>query len=97
MSMFLDEGGNIGTRLTEVKSGPSNSCSPRISRYRCGKVAFGAAQFGDVVAAGEESPDVARCLAQALAVLDEGDADETLAIFAETDPRRHRDIGPLEQ
>ncbi len=30
-------------------------------------------------------------------VLDESDADEALAVFAKTNPRRHRDIGAFEQ
>src|SRR5713226_4193910 len=59
--------------------------------------ALGAAQFGEVVAAGEEGLDVARCLAQALAVLDERDAHEALAVLAKADPRRDRDIGAFEQ
>src|SRR5713101_5162581 len=63
----------------------------------CCKIVVAAAQLAHVVAAGEEGLDVARCLAQALAVLDEGDADETLTIFAKPDPRRDRDIGALEQ
>src|SRR4051812_38828002 len=59
-------------------------------RRRC---AVGAAQFGEGIAAGEEGFDVAGCLAQALAVFDQRDADEALAVLAEPDPRRDRDIG----
>src|ERR1700676_1828817 len=67
-------------------------CSTRLLRG-----GGGAAQFGGVVAAGEERFDVARRLAQALAVLDQRDAHKPLAVLAEADPRRDRDIGPLEQ
>src|SRR6266851_6934720 len=59
--------------------------------------ALGPAQLREVVAAGEEGLDVARCLAQALAVLDERDAHEALAVLAKADPRRDRDIGAFEQ
>src|SRR6266702_3672557 len=59
--------------------------------------ALGAAQLREVVAAGEEGLDVARCLAQALAVLDERDAHEPLAVLAEADPGRDGDIGPFEE
>ena len=52
---------------------------------------------GGVVAPGQKGLDVARRLAQPLAVLDERDADETLAVLAKTDPRRHRDIGAFKQ
>ena len=44
-------------------------------------------KFGHIVAAGEEGLDVTRRLAQPLAVLDEGDADEAFAIFAKADAR----------
>src|SRR6266542_2682754 len=56
-----------------------------------------AAQFRRVVAARQEGLDVARRLAQPLPVLDQRDADKALAVFAEADTRRHRDIGPLQQ
>src|SRR5438094_5429649 len=59
--------------------------------------ALGAAQFGEGVAAGEEGFDVAGGLAQALAVLDQRDAHEALAVLAEADPRRDRDIGAFEE
>src|SRR5947208_11702225 len=59
--------------------------------------ALGAAQLREVVAAGEEGLDVAGCLAQALAVLDEGDAHEPLAVLAEADAGRDRDIGAFEE
>src|SRR6266851_1932783 len=59
--------------------------------------AFGAAQLREVVAAGEEGFDVAGCLTQALAVLDERDAHEPLAVLAEADPRRDGDIRAFEQ
>src|SRR5258708_1520889 len=62
--------------------------SPRPGLFRCRGGALGAAQLGHVVAAGEEGFDVAGCLAQALAVLDQRDADKALAMLAETDPRR---------
>src|SRR5271155_6000974 len=54
-------GKRIATRVVDRK---------RLFRRR----ALGAAQFGHVVAAGEEGLDVAGCLAQALAVLDQRDA-----------------------
>src|SRR5712691_10752687 len=59
--------------------------------------ALGAAQLWEVVAAGEEGLDVAGCLAQALAVLNERDADKALAVLAETNSGRDGDIGAFEQ
>jgi len=46
-------------------------------------------------AAAQKLLDVARRLAQALAVLDERDADIVLAVLAESHARRDRDIGML--
>src|SRR6185437_2789580 len=54
------------------------------------------AQPSDIATA-QEQLDVARRLAQALAVLDQGNADVALAVVAESHARRHRDIGLLEQ
>src|SRR5439155_19323821 len=85
------------TVVLAIELGPGRPGVRSFSRCRRGKVAFGAAQVGEVVAAGEESLDIACRLAQALAVFDQGDANEAFAIFAETDPGRHRNIGPLEQ
>src|SRR6516165_187781 len=56
-----------------------------------------AARLWSVVAARQEALNVAGRLAQALSVFDQRDADKPLAVFAETDPRGDRDIGPLEQ
>src|SRR4051794_20007589 len=68
------------------------TCQPSF----CRRGALGAAQLREVVAAGEEGLDVAGGLAQALAVLDKCDADESFAVLAETDTRRDRDIGAFE-
>src|SRR6516162_8571814 len=68
----------------------SSGCSSR-------EIALTPAEFSDVIAPREEGLDIARRLAQPLTVLDESNADETLAIFPKTDPRRNRHIGPLEQ
>src|SRR5271167_2552296 len=45
----------------------------------------------------EETPHAARGLADALLVLDQGEADEIVAVLAEADPRRDRDVGLLDQ
>src|SRR5215472_2592911 len=42
--------------------------------------------------AGGEGLEAAEGLPDALLVLDEGEADETLAVLAETDARRYRDL-----
>src|SRR5437764_340203 len=76
-------------------SGDSVS-SPRLLRGG-GGTGGGTAQFRGVVAAGEEGLDVAARLPQPLAVFDEGDAHETLAVFAEPGAGRDRDIGPFQQ
>src|SRR5262249_7646864 len=94
---------NIGRGGDEVKSWARIECVPCVQarerglRYCRSNVAVAAAQLGDVVAAREEGSDVARRLAQALSVLNQGDAYEAFAMFAKGDPRRHRDIGLLEQ
>ena len=46
---------------------------------------------------GEEFPDIARGLADALLVLDQRDAHMAFAVFAEARPRRHRDAGFFDQ
>ncbi len=45
----------------------------------------------------EEPANIARSLPDAVLVLDQRDAHIALAMFAEADPGRHRDIGPLDQ
>ena len=45
----------------------------------------------------EEAPDVAGGLTDALLVFHERDAHEPLAVFAEADARRNRDVGLLDQ
>src|SRR5918995_6533830 len=45
----------------------------------------------------EEAANAARGLADALLVLDEGDAHVIVAVLAETDARRHRDVGLLDE
>ena len=45
----------------------------------------------------EKAADVTRGLTDTLFVFDERDADKALAVFAEADARRHRDIGFLDQ
>src|SRR6185437_1345727 len=49
------------------------------------------------IAPRQEELDVARRLTQSLSVFDERDADIAFAVLAESDARRHRDIGLLEQ
>ena len=45
----------------------------------------------------KETADVARGLADALLVLDQRDAHIAVAVLAEADARRHRDLGLLDQ
>src|SRR5271166_2347836 len=102
MPLSLDEGRNIGTGPGEVKPGRLNggvldSPAELPAGPGPGEALLAATQLSDVVTAGQESSDVARRLAQALTVLDEGDTDEPLAIFAKADPRRNCDISALEQ
>src|SRR6266481_3870813 len=87
----LGEGRKIGSGGAEVKSRRPKDLPTCSSRCRS-EALPAAPQLGDVVADGEKGLDVARRLAQALTVLDQGDADEALAIFATTVPRRH---GPV--
>src|SRR5208283_210805 len=92
----LGEGRNIGSGSSEVKPDGGTVCAEEArSRGSSGSnrnMVLGPSQFGHVVSAAEEGFDVARRLAQALAVLDQRNANESLAVFAKSDPRRHRDI-----
>src|ERR1700719_4184496 len=61
------------------------------------KISVAGAQLKHVVAAGEKGFDVACRLTQALPVLDQGDTDEPVPVFAKADTRRYRHIGLFEQ
>src|SRR6185295_9114521 len=50
-----------------------------------------------LVSAFKETADVARCLAHTLLVFDQGDAHVILALLAEADARRHREVGLLDE
>src|SRR5256885_6356106 len=79
-----------------VNSGAEAPSAPELLRGR-GRGAHRAAQFRGVIASLQEGFDVAGRLPQALAVLDERDADKPLAIFAKTGAGRDGDIGALQQ
>src|SRR5271166_376501 len=97
----LGEGRNIGSGSSEVKPDGGIVCAQEARSHGSSgssrNMVLGPSQLGDIVATAEEGLDVARRLAQALTVLDQRDANESLAVFAKSDPRRHRDIGLFEQ
>src|SRR5205823_13029865 len=87
----------VGIAGYRFARGHAGSWPNRIRRLNLLRRRGGAAQFGEVVAAGEEGLDVAGGLAQTLAVLDEREAHEPLAVLAKANPRRDRDVGAFEQ
>src|SRR5207237_3348623 len=83
-------------RNPAANSGAEAPSAPELLRRR-GRGAHRAAQYRRVVASLQERLDVARRLPQALAVLEERDADKPLAIFAKAGAGRDGDIGAFQQ
>ena len=81
----------IGSRPREVK------CGGIRGRYFAAAAGCGAAQFREVVAAGEKCFDVKSVARRSAGGPDQRDAHEPLAVLAEADPGRDRDIGALKQ